>query len=290
MDYDMECIKNSSDFVPSLNVHIDGSSWEALGDQSRLGHYYSQEHSNTVLRNAGFIDIAAYPATNNYSARKGVTDQSRSTLNPQSHTDSLPCQWNNDLLEGTSNYHGVTVTHGLYSASETRSDKERGVQLLQSEELHTFSLHPETPGTSVRSQHAWIQTGTISTSKSLNHFILPVTAGNVTSFLCGWAGCKHPVGFCQKTHLVTHIRSVHLQEKPFRCIKCGVSFARKQEATRHVNGFNHGKKYKCSSCHQCFFRKHARDNHEDICMFGEQGAHGAEGVSVTANDVVDYFT
>jgi hypothetical protein len=112
-------------------------------------------------------------------------------------------------------------------------------------------------------QHAWIQTSQVTSSKALNHLVLEFSTGGVKSYFCGWEGCKHPVGFAQKPQLITHIRSVHLQEKPFLCTtwfviirSCSCSkltatpsntlFARKQEASRHVISLNSGRKYKCS--------------------------------------------
>ncbi|KAF8581695.1 hypothetical protein K439DRAFT_202076 [Ramaria rubella] len=96
--------------------------------------------------------------------------------------------------------------------------------------------------------------------------VLEYSNGGVKSFFCGWTGCKHPVGFAQKPQLITHIRSVHLQEKPFLCTTCNTLFARKQEASRHVTSMNSGRRYKCSGCHQAFSRKNYRDAHEECCM------------------------
>ncbi|KAF8584228.1 hypothetical protein K439DRAFT_1660842 [Ramaria rubella] len=155
----------------------------------------------------------------------------------------------------------------FYPTSGMSSDIGQELSLLPAANIHDVQQDPENTS---RSQHAWIQVGSISTANSLSQFILPVSVDNVTSFLCGWKNCKHPVGFTQKAHLVTHLRAVHLREKPFRCIKCGTSFARKQEAVRHVNSLNDGKKYKCSFCYRAFARKTTRDNHEDICTVGKQ--------------------
>ena len=66
-------------------------------------------------------------------------------------------------------------------------------------------------------QHVWRQIGSVSTIKSLSHLIVQVSIDNVTTYLCGWSNCTHPVGFSQKAQVLTHIRSAHLQEKPFQC-------------------------------------------------------------------------
>ncbi|KAF8584223.1 hypothetical protein K439DRAFT_1633714 [Ramaria rubella] len=115
-------------------------------------------------------------------------------------------------------------------------------------------------------QHSWTQMGEITPSKDLGHHVLDVITGGIKTFFCRWPGCKHPVGFAQKPQLFTHIRSVHLQEKPFRCITCHATFARKQDATRHVITMNFGKQYECSVCHRAFTRKHYRDSHEGRCL------------------------
>ncbi|GJJ13576.1 hypothetical protein Clacol_007832 [Clathrus columnatus] len=99
--------------------------------------------------------------------------------------------------------------------------------------------------------------------------VVEFSNNGVKSFFCGWAGCKHPVGFAQKPQLITHIRSIHLQEKPFLCTTCNTQFSRKQEASRHVISMNTGRKYKCSGCHQAFSRKNYRDAHEEVCMYEE---------------------
>ena len=66
-------------------------------------------------------------------------------------------------------------------------------------------------------KHVWRQIGNVSTIKSLSHLIVQVSVSNVTTYLCGWNGCTHSAGFVHKAQLLTHIRSAHLQEKPFQC-------------------------------------------------------------------------
>jgi hypothetical protein len=115
--------------------------------------------------------------------------------------------------------------------------------------------------------HNWIQVGNVTTTRVLSHLVLEDTsAGNgVRTFFCGWQGCTHPVGFPHKSQLVTHIRSVHLQEKPFLCTTCKTPFARKQDAVRHVTTANSGTRYPCNVCSKTFARKSYRDSHQDIC-------------------------
>ncbi|KAF8532365.1 hypothetical protein JB92DRAFT_2842115 [Gautieria morchelliformis] len=112
--------------------------------------------------------------------------------------------------------------------------------------------------------HIWCQTAPVSSTKQLSHLIVQAPFNSVPTFFCGWHNCTHPVGFRQKAQLITHIRSAHLQERPFQCT-CGTLFGRKQEAIRHVNAMTSGKKYKCSFCQRAFVRKQKRDQHEDIC-------------------------
>ncbi|KIJ54001.1 hypothetical protein M422DRAFT_24996 [Sphaerobolus stellatus SS14] len=134
----------------------------------------------------------------------------------------------------------------------------------------TPSPNSATSSLSNSGQHAWVQTAPVTTSKALNHLVCEFSNNGIKTFFCGWTGCKHPVGFTQKPQLITHIRSAHLQEKPFMCSTCKVQFSRKQEASRHVLSMNSGRKYKCSACHQAFSRKNYRDTHEEACMFSEE--------------------
>jgi len=114
--------------------------------------------------------------------------------------------------------------------------------------------------------HNWIQVGSVTTSKSLKPYVVDVSSSETKYFLCGWNDCRHPVEFNNKSQLITHIRSVHLQEKPFLCTTCQTSFARKQDAIRHVETANSGKRFKCDICDKTFARKSYRDSHQNLCV------------------------
>jgi len=144
-----------------------------------------------------------------------------------------------------------------YSQEDSSDSSDRSTR-------DSSSSSPKPPSST---QHAWVQRSQVTTSKALNHLVLEFSTNGVRSFFCGWTACKHPVGFDQKPQLITHIRSAHLQEKPFVCTTCNTQFSRKQEASRHVLSMNSGRKYKCSGCHQAFSRKNYRDAHEESCMY-----------------------
>lgn len=76
------------------------------------------------------------------------------------------------------------------------------------------SANPE----SAHLPHVWIQTGTVTTTRSMRNLVTEVSSHGIKRFFCGWKGCDRLVGFAHKPQLVTHIRSVHLQEKPFQCV------------------------------------------------------------------------
>jgi len=117
-------------------------------------------------------------------------------------------------------------------------------------------------------QHRWIQVADVTTTRHLSHLVVegPASDNGMRTFYCGYQGCAHPVGFPHKTQLVTHIRSVHLQEKPFLCTTCKTPFARKQDAVRHVTTANTGQRYPCNICDKTFARKSYRDSHQDLCV------------------------
>ncbi|KIJ30725.1 hypothetical protein M422DRAFT_53631 [Sphaerobolus stellatus SS14] len=104
-------------------------------------------------------------------------------------------------------------------------------------------------------QHSWVQVGNVTTTKHLSHLVLEESTSS-----------SGALGFPHKAQLVTHIRSVHLQEKPFLCITCKTPFARKQDAVRHVATANSGTRYPCGLCSKTFARKSYRDSHQDLCI------------------------
>ena len=84
--------------------------------------------------------------------------------------------------------------------------------------VSTKALNPDyTPKLSLSFQHAWIERSNVTSGQALSHFIVEISRDGVTSYFCGWEGCRYPVGFAKRTQLMTHIRSIHLQEKPFLC-------------------------------------------------------------------------
>jgi hypothetical protein len=113
-------------------------------------------------------------------------------------------------------------------------------------------------------QHAYTQAGSITTIQTIITHINEINPGNTgaTYFNCVYPGCQRPVGFSARKEAIAHIRTSHIQEKPFACTAWFVfvwrrhlsaepspsdaTFARKQDALRHVTTMNGGKKYKCS--------------------------------------------
>jgi len=141
--------------------------------------------------------------------------------------------------------------------TECQSQREESITI---QVAAPFSPCTETP------QHCWRQTSEITPSKALSRYVRDVFSEGILSWFCVWDGCRHPVGFTQKSQVITHIRSVHLREKPFICLTCNTRFGRKQEANRHTISMNRGKQYKCSVCQKAFSRKHYRDSHEERCL------------------------
>ncbi|KAF8512336.1 hypothetical protein JB92DRAFT_2929004 [Gautieria morchelliformis] len=181
---------------------------------------------------------------------------------------------------------GPSATALPFDLSPLRFDEDEHSSTSISYPLRSDTLSPLSSGnTSLDDtpQHVWRQTSSVSTATSLSHLILQTSINNVTTFLCGWNNCPHPVGFSQKAQLTTHIRSMHLQEKPFECTTCGTCFSRKQEAIRHVNSMNNGKRYKCSFCRRAFVRRHIRDHHEDNCVMCANGGSSFSGDVVSTH-------
>ena len=111
------------------------------------------------------------------------------------------------------------------------------IPIYLSHQMNTIQVYPSTyQGTSAASTssaqvdsdasgsdsaftpHEWIQTGVVTTTRNLNQFVYDGVYNGVRSFFCAVPGCTHNMGFPHKSQLITHIRSVHLQEKPFMCI------------------------------------------------------------------------
>ncbi|KAF8584222.1 hypothetical protein K439DRAFT_1660837 [Ramaria rubella] len=116
-------------------------------------------------------------------------------------------------------------------------------------------------------QHVWTQASNATIPRVIDLLVIEVIDNGKKIFYCGWNGCKHSLGFVRKIQLVTHIRSVHLYEKPFVCTTCDASFTRRQDAIRHVDTMNSGKQYRCATCEEGFARKDYRDRHMERCRF-----------------------
>ncbi|KAF8503000.1 hypothetical protein JB92DRAFT_2972307 [Gautieria morchelliformis] len=161
---------------------------------------------------------------------------------------------------------GPTVTvDNLRNSQASTSTAWTHRESSSSEGIITYSENEASPSQAdsdisgsenAATQHEWIQTGAVTTTRLLSHLVREASHAGVRYFFCGVEGCSHS-GFPHKSQLITHIRSVHLQEKPFLCITCSTPFARKQEAIRHVNSANNGRRYECNICGKTFFR-HSR--------------------------------
>ncbi|KAF8510170.1 hypothetical protein JB92DRAFT_3144466 [Gautieria morchelliformis] len=115
-------------------------------------------------------------------------------------------------------------------------------------------------------QHSIIQVDNSTRTFHLKRYIVKTKDNDSTHFWCGYPDCSHD-RFYARQQVISHIRSVHLKEKPFKCATCEMYFVRKQDATRHVRTMNEGKKYECTVCHKKYARKDYRDKHERGCQF-----------------------
>lgn len=84
---------------------------------------------------------------------------------------------------------------------------------LQIPATEAYESSPE----NTRVLHHWVQVGTVTTSRSIKQFIVDDSTPERKLFYCAWEGCNHPLGFQNKSQLMTHVRSLHLQERPFMC-------------------------------------------------------------------------
>ena len=99
---------------------------------------------------------------------------------------------------------------------------------------NSIGTNEHEPTSSPLFQHVWIERSNMTSGQALSHLIVEISRDGVTSYFCGWKGCTHPVGFAKQTHLLTHIRSVHLQEKPFLCTTWFVRILPWSWATFHL--------------------------------------------------------
>ncbi|KAF8519605.1 hypothetical protein BU17DRAFT_65828 [Hysterangium stoloniferum] len=145
---------------------------------------------------------------------------------------------------------------GQYSSSSSSNNHTRltGQESQFPTEYSSIHQSPQIDGPSSSSSgssgpnvaHAWVQTGLVTGSKFLNQYVIDHSTDDVPCFTCGWGGCTHRSAFPQKSQLLTHIRSVHLEEKPYKCTTCQTTFARKQDAVRHVETANGGDRHHCA--------------------------------------------
>jgi hypothetical protein len=113
-------------------------------------------------------------------------------------------------------------------------------------------------------QHSLVQVSAITTTLDLKAYIIETKVDQLTYYSCGYPGCGHKGRFNTRRQAISHIRCIHLKEKPFKCITwyayrlpwatqtsvilsySGTFFARRPDATRHVNMMNRGKIYECT--------------------------------------------
>jgi hypothetical protein len=108
-------------------------------------------------------------------------------------------------------------------------------------------------------QHSLVQVSAITTTLDLKSYIIETKVDQITYYSCGYPYCGHKARFNTRRQAVSHIRCIHLKDKPFKCITwyayrsqwakrtlvllsySGTFFARRPDATRHVNTRNRGK-------------------------------------------------
>ncbi|KAF8508062.1 hypothetical protein JB92DRAFT_651700 [Gautieria morchelliformis] len=120
--------------------------------------------------------------------------------------------------------------------------------------LGGFPEHPE---------HISMQVAPITSAADLKELISTTKVSGITSYWCDYPTCSRR--FKTRRQVITHLRHIHLEEKPFKCVTCGKHFAHKQDANRHVNAKNRGKIYGCAVCPKWYAREDYRNKHEKRC-------------------------
>ncbi|KAF8521577.1 hypothetical protein BU17DRAFT_87796 [Hysterangium stoloniferum] len=224
---------------------------------------------DTTLLNTHIDDTILYSNPEDPTRYAGFESAVVNATNEiRSHVETMPnMQDYPDLLIDMGSDQAPIGIHNNELSSFQSSD----IQLQQQDEPHSSGSSPSStiaafPSSSENIQHTWVQVKEKMPNKTLAQHVAEVYHDGVHSFFCGWPDCKHPVGFTLKNQVITHMRSAHLQERTFLCIACNTSFARKQDAIRHVVSMNRGKQYRCSICQKAYSRKHYRDTHEERCL------------------------
>ncbi|KAF8509242.1 hypothetical protein JB92DRAFT_3144757 [Gautieria morchelliformis] len=136
-------------------------------------------------------------------------------------------------------------------------------------------------------QHTFSQAGTLTSLSDLKIYIIKINDQGNTYHRCAYPNCSDKARFPSKRHAISHIRRVHLKEKPFIC-SCGKMYAYAQGAKRHVDTKNQGRIHECNiwrvqspnsvpaqlvnasvSSNKRYARQDYRDQHEKCCLLKE---------------------
>ncbi|KAF8584221.1 hypothetical protein K439DRAFT_1660836 [Ramaria rubella] len=117
-------------------------------------------------------------------------------------------------------------------------------------------------------RHSYIYIDGADGSQTMNAYILEAeTPGEPNYYVCVYKDCNIPTKYATPMEALSHIRVKHFRNRLLLCTACHATFMRKQDAVRHVDTMNRGKKYKCSVCRKAFSRKDYRDGHEARCFY-----------------------
>ncbi|GMS84881.1 hypothetical protein PENTCL1PPCAC_7056 [Pristionchus entomophagus] len=104
-------------------------------------------------------------------------------------------------------------------------------------------------------------------------------------YMCPFEGCKHPGYKCTKVHpllslfsilkhsfeaLAAHIRSVHTNDRPFRCMLCDRTFVRKNDLKTHEMTHQATATLICQSCNKAFKRLAGLRAHKKRCKLAKK--------------------
>ncbi|KAF8509232.1 hypothetical protein JB92DRAFT_2947435, partial [Gautieria morchelliformis] len=118
-------------------------------------------------------------------------------------------------------------------------------------------------------QHTFSQVGTFTSLSDLKIYIIKTNDEGNTYHRCAYPNCSDKARFPSRRHTISHIRRVHLKEKPFIC-SCGKMYAYAQDAKRHIDTKNQGRIHECSICNKRYARQDYRDLHEKRCILKER--------------------